>query len=60
MFLEKAICENGVPAVEVARVLSDGLMPPEATQTMVDGVKDRLLEVQKPNDSDELTKANIV
>jgi hypothetical protein len=56
MFLEKAICENGVPAVEVARVLSDGLMPPEATQSMVDGVKDRLLEVQKPNDSDELTK----
>jgi len=56
MFLEKAICENGVPAVEVARVLSDGLMPPEATQTMVDGVKDRLLEIQKPNDSDELTK----
>jgi hypothetical protein len=32
MFMEKTICENGVPAVEVGRVISDGLMPPEATQ----------------------------
>ena len=30
--MEKTICENGVPAIEVGRVISDGLMPPEATQ----------------------------
>ena len=40
MFLEKSICENGVPAVEVARVLSDGLMPPEATATMVGEIQE--------------------
>jgi len=56
MFLEKAVCENGVPAVEVARVLSDGLMPPEATASLVDEVKDRITEVIKPNDVDDTTK----
>jgi len=56
MFLEKAVCENGVPAVEVARVLSDGLMPPEATASLVDEIKDRMTEVIKPNDVDDTTK----
>ena len=56
MFLEKSICENGVPAVEVARVISDGLMPPEATASMVNEVSDKLTEQLKPNDVDETNK----
>merc|ERR1719297_711804 len=50
MFMEKTICENGVPGSEVGRVLSDGVMPAEATQMLIDEVKDKLGEESKPND----------
>jgi len=56
MYLEKSICENGVPAVEVARVLSDGLMPPEATASMVAEVQDRMTEILKPQDIEDTNK----
>jgi len=52
LFLEKTICANGVPAVEVARVLSDGLMPAEACQGLIDEVKGRLVEDHKAADID--------
>jgi len=44
IFLEKTICESGVPASEVARVLNDGLMPPEAIQGLVSTVAPKLDE----------------
>merc|ERR1719312_1755522 len=44
IFLEKTICESGVPASEVARVLNDGLMPPEAIQGLVGTVAPKLDE----------------
>jgi len=50
MFLEKTICENGVPGSEVGRVLSDGVMPTEATMTLVNEAKDKLVEDHKPAD----------
>merc|ERR1719367_2725980 len=50
MFLEKTICDNGVPGSEVGRVLSDGVMPQEATQTLVNEVKDVIDTEQKPAD----------
>jgi len=50
MFMEKTICENGVPGSEVGRVLSDGVMPEEPTQMLIDEVKDKLGEESKPND----------
>eukprot|EP00092_Neocalanus_flemingeri_P003118 GFUD01003335.1.p1 GENE.GFUD01003335.1~~GFUD01003335.1.p1 ORF type:complete len:1336 (-),score=318.00 GFUD01003335.1:265-4272(-) len=50
MFMEKTICENGVPGSEVGRVLNDGVMPTEATQSLIDEVKDKLCEETKPND----------
>jgi DNA-binding transcriptional regulator YdaS (Cro superfamily) len=33
--MQKTVAENGVPAVEIARVLSDGAMPSEVTEVMV-------------------------
>jgi len=56
LFLEKTICANGVPAVEVARVLSDGLMPAEACQGLIDEVADRLTEDHKAADIDSNVK----
>ena len=50
MFLEKDVCSNGVPGSEVGRVLSDGVMPPEATQTLVTEVRDLIDQEQKPAD----------
>eukprot|EP00092_Neocalanus_flemingeri_P008609 GFUD01009277.1.p1 GENE.GFUD01009277.1~~GFUD01009277.1.p1 ORF type:complete len:1024 (-),score=276.42 GFUD01009277.1:850-3921(-) len=50
MFMEKTICENGVPGSEVGRVLNDGVMPTEATQSLIDEVKDKLCEETKPTD----------
>merc|ERR1719175_230833 len=44
IFLEKTICESGVPDSEVARVLNDGLMPPEAIQGLVSTVAPKLDE----------------
>jgi len=44
IFLEKTICESGVPASEVARVLNDGLMPPEAIAGLVGTVAPKLDE----------------
>merc|ERR1719339_536845 len=44
IFLEKTICESGVPASEVARVLNDGLMPPEAIKGLVGTVAPKLDE----------------
>lgn len=52
VFLEKTICENGVPASEVARVLTDGVMPPEATESLISEVSDKLTEEIKPADVD--------
>jgi len=52
MFMEKTICENGVPGSEVGRVLTDGVMPIEATQMIIDEVKDKLGEDTKPADID--------
>lgn len=52
LFMEKTICDNGVPAVEVARVISDGLMPIEATQGLIAEVEGKLLEDLKPDDID--------
>jgi len=52
LFMEKTICENGVPGSEVGRVLTDGVMPPEATQMLIDEVKDKLCEETKANDID--------
>ena len=50
MFLEKTVCENGVPGSEVGRVLSDGVMPAEATNAMVADVRDLITEEHKPVD----------
>jgi len=50
MFMEKTICENGVPGSEVGRVLQDGVMPTEATQSLIDEVKDKICDETKPND----------
>jgi len=50
MFLEKDICGGGVPGSEVGRVLTDGMMPPEATQSLVNEVKDLIDQEQKPAD----------
>jgi len=50
LFMEKTICENGVPGSEVGRVLTDGVMPAEATQSLIDEVKDKICEETKPND----------
>merc|ERR1719348_2278407 len=44
MFLEKTICENGVPGGEVGRVLNDGMMPPEATATLANEASEKLAE----------------
>merc|ERR550539_1705920 len=44
IFLEKTICESGVPASEVARVLNDGLMPPEAIKGLVGTLAPKLDE----------------
>lgn len=52
LFMEKTICENGVPGSEVGRVLTDGVMPPEATQMLIDEVKDKLCDETKANDID--------
>ena len=53
MFLEKTICENGVPASEVARVLSDGMMPPEAIKGLVNSCSSKLDgEICQPADVD--------
>jgi len=52
MFMEKTICENGVPGGEVGRVLNDGVMPPEATQSLIDEVKDKLCDETKNSDID--------
>jgi len=50
MFLEKDVCGNGVPGSEVGRVLSDGMMPPEATQSLTAEVQDMIDQEQKPAD----------
>jgi len=50
MFMEKTICENGVPGSEVGRVLQDGVMPVEANQSLIDEVKDKLCEETKDAD----------
>jgi len=50
MFLEKDICGGGVPGSEVGRVLTDGMMPPEATQSLVNEVVDLIDQEQKPAD----------
>jgi len=50
MFMEKTICENGVPGSEVGRVLNDGVMPAEANQSLIDEVKDKLCEETKDAD----------
>jgi len=50
MFLEKSVCENGAPGSEVGRVLSDGVMPHEAVQAVVNEIKDTLDTEQKPAD----------
>jgi len=52
MFMEKTICENGVPGSEVGRVLNDGVMPAEATQSLIDEVKDNICDETKPSDID--------
>merc|ERR1719477_574332 len=53
IFLEKTICESGVPASEVARVLNDGLMPAEAISALVSSVAPKLNEDGcKPSDVD--------
>lgn len=50
IFLEKTICENGVPASEVSRVLTDGIMPEGPTQALVKEAAERLTEDVKPAD----------
>jgi len=50
LFMEKTICENGVPGSEVGRVLQDGVMPAEATQSLIDEVKDKICDETKPVD----------
>jgi len=50
LFMEKTICENGVPGSEVGRVLQDGVMPAEATQSLIEEVKDKICDETKPVD----------
>jgi len=50
LFMEKTICDNGVPPAEVGRVLLDGLMPAEATQGLVDDATVKLMEDLKSAD----------
>jgi len=56
LFLEKTICSNGVPAVEVGRVLADGLMPQEATMGLIKDAETKLLEDIKGSDVDLTVK----
>lgn len=44
VFLEKMTCENGVPATEVARVLTDGVMPPAAMNALIKEMTPKLDE----------------
>jgi len=50
MFLEKTVCENGVPGSEVGRVLSDGVMPHEAVTSLVEEVKAAMDTEHKADD----------
>merc|ERR1719422_45113 len=50
MFLEKSVCENGVPGSEVGRVLSDGVMPHEAVTSLVEEVKAAMDTEHKADD----------
>jgi len=56
MFLEKTICENGVPGGEVGRVLNDGMMPAEAVATMAAEAGEKLLEDVNAADVDVSVK----
>jgi len=56
LFLEKTICSNGVPAMEVGRVLADGLMPAESTQGIIKDIEDKLLTDIKGSDVDLTVK----
>ena len=53
MFLEKTICDNGVPGSEVGRVLSDGVMPQDAVNSLVADVKDVIDTEHKPGDIEQ-------
>jgi len=56
LFLEKTVCSNGVPAVEVGRVLTDGLMPAEATQGLIKDIEAKMTEDIKAADVDLTVK----
>ena len=48
----KTIAENGVPSVEIARVLSDGVMPKELTDVLIPQVLDACSKDLAPPDVD--------
>ena len=48
----KTIADNGVPAVEIARVLSDGLMPKEMIELVTEKVFAELEKDIQPSDVD--------
>lgn len=56
MFMEKTIADNGVPAAEIGRVLSDGIMPSDPKQSLINEVKDKLGEDLKPADVEASVK----
>ena len=48
----KLVAENGVPSVEIARVLSDGVMPKELTDVLIPQILDALSKDLAPPDVD--------
>ena len=48
----KTIADNGVPAVEIARVLSDGLMPQDMINLLVPQILDACVKEFQPLDVD--------
>ena len=48
----KTVGENGVPSVEIARVLSDGVMPKELTDVLIPQILDALHKDLAPPDVD--------
>lgn len=48
----KTVAENGVPAVEIARVLNDGMIPPEMTEHLAKQAIDALVKDFAPADVD--------
>ena len=50
--IQKLVAENGVPAAEIARVLSDGVMPPDLTEFLAQQATEALTKDLTAQDVD--------